>query len=105
MTTKQEVDGLIRELQIEYEQLREKEQFLLLKEDEVRQGGIYTYLGYVEAKEQLKTDRNLLTGHAGMVSETIMKKKLKIDSDTRDFLDRLSGVHRIHTIANWPVGL
>ena len=77
MATKQDIVDLADQLQVQYERLRERQEFLALKEDESMLGGAFAYPSWVTALEEWKNERLMLDAHAAILEGMIRKGKLK----------------------------
>ena len=62
--TERELQGLISELRIHYDKLREKVAWLELKHSELQPDDEVSLFGFLDAKQNLAIEKSLLSGHA-----------------------------------------
>ena len=89
MAKKQEIQELIAELEKHYRKVQEKIEYLALKRGELRPDDWISHSLFMDADEELRIERSLLTGHALMVSQTIAKNKIKLDAETQRILNKI----------------
>lgn len=87
---KKDVQEVIAELRKQYDRVREQAEFLKLKQLELHPDDEISFFGYLQAREQLVTEYSLLVGHARMVLDMIANKRIKIASETRQFLNSIT---------------
>lgn len=90
----QEIQGMIAELRKQYNLVQQKQEFLKLKESELRPEDEISFFGFLEAKQNLAIEQSLLSGHALMVQEDIQKKRLELSSDDQTFLKEIVAYSR-----------
>jgi hypothetical protein len=84
-----EIHELISELRGQLDKVREKVAWLELKQSELRPGDQISYLGFLEAKQNLAVEQSLLSGHALMVQEDIQKWRITIDPQSARILKEI----------------
>lgn len=63
--------------------------FLDLKRAEMRPDDQVSLYGFMDAQEQLKIEKSLLAGHAGMLQDMIAERKTKPDIETQRLLNEI----------------
>ena len=92
--TQCELRALISELRVQFDRVREKVAWLELKQSELRPDDQRSYLWFLEAKQNLLTERSLLSGHALMVQENIQKSRITIDPQSARLLREITRYSR-----------
>lgn len=84
-----ELSESISALQSHFEKVQADTAFLALKQSELRSDDHISLVGMMEAREELRIERTLLSGHAFMIQEMITQKKLKLDVQSSRQLRRI----------------
>jgi len=90
-----ELRDLITQLRIQFEIVRENVTWLELKQSELRPDDEISFLGFLEAKQNLAIEQSLLSGHALMVQRDIQKSRIAIDPQTARMLKEIVSYSRI----------
>ena len=74
---KQDIQDLITALRSQLSRVREQTAFLALKHTEMRPDDQVSLYGFMDAQEQLKIENSLLAGHARMLQDMMVERKVK----------------------------
>ena len=77
MATRQDIIDLAGELQVQYDRLQARQEFLALKEDESMLGGEFAYPALLSAFDEWRNERLMLDAHAAILEGMIKKSRLK----------------------------
>jgi len=83
---------MITAIRSQLNHVRDQTSFLALKRSEMRPGDQMSLYGFMDAQEQLKIENSLLGGHAQMLLDMMVERKLKPDMDTRRLLNEIRNV-------------
>jgi hypothetical protein len=95
---KKNIQELIAEIRRQYDRVREKQEFLRLKQSELRPGDEMSFFGYWEAKQNLAMEQSLLSGHAFMVQQELQKRRITLDARTARILREIANTSRIRYV-------
>ena len=85
-----EVTDLISQLRIQFDKVREKTEFLKLKQSELRPDDWMSQTMFRDAQDELAMEQSILIGHATMVREIIIEKKVTVDPGAKRFLAEIT---------------
>jgi len=80
---------LITALRSQLNRIRDQTAFLALKRSEMRPDDQVSLYGFMDAQEQLKIEKSLLAGHAEVLRDMMSERKVKLDMETRRFLNEI----------------
>jgi len=86
---RKDVQELIAALRKQYEQVREKQEFLKLKQQELRPDDGISFFWFLETKQNFAMEQSLLIGHALMIQQDIQKKHIVLSRDDQTFLEEI----------------
>ena len=86
---KQDIQDLITALRSQLNRIRDQTAFLALKRSEMRPDDQVSLYGFMDAQEQLKIEKSLLAGHAEVLRDMMSERKVKLDMETRRFLNEI----------------
>ena len=87
-----DLQEMITAIRSQLNHVRDQTSFLALKRSEMRPGDQMSLYGFMDAQEQLKIENSLLGGHAQMLLDMMVERKLKPDMDTRRLLNEIRNV-------------
>lgn len=100
MTTNQsELLELIAALRTHFEKVQEMTAWLELKQSELRPDDEFSFLGMLEAKQNLTIEQSLLSGHAFMIQEDIQERHIVLSRDDKKVLETIVAYsQRLHLV-------
>ena len=84
-----ELPELISALESHFEKVKAHAAFLDLKKSELHPDDYMSLTGMMDAREQLRIEQSLLSGHAFMIQEMVNRKNLKLDKRSDQILRRV----------------
>ena len=91
---KKDVQELIAELRKQYDRVRQEQEFLKLKQRELRRDDEISFFGFLDAKQSLAMEQSLLSGHALMIQQDIQEGRITLDPETKRCLNDIIAYSR-----------
>lgn len=95
---KKDAQELMAAIRSQYDRIRQDQEFLKLKESELRPGDEMSFFGFWEAKQNLAMEQSLLAGHVFMIRQGIRQHRISIDVQMAKILEQIANTFRLRYV-------
>lgn len=80
---------LINDVEVLFEKVRAQQEFLAMKQSELRSNSAMSFSGAIQSREQLAIDTSLLAGHIQAIREMAAERQIVLDSDGHKIIEKI----------------